>query len=148
MFSIHALGLNSFAPHAPQWHVELPGFNNEKASQSYGQCILAGGNENDCAGKGFEAGANGNAEVEKEPGLWDRAKYVLLGGVGAITGNPMNTVTALNAAAAANKVGSLTVSRIATGIIGLLLIGGAMFMFGLASFNPAAKIIGSLKGGK
>lgn len=141
--------LNAFSPQSSQWHVDLPGFSNEKASQTYGQCILGGGNENDCAGKGFEAGSGGSAKIvgtNESSSIWDRIKYYGLSGIGAVTGNPGLTATGLKATAAANGVGSLTVSRIATGLTGLILIAGAMFMFGLASFSPTGKILEAVKG--
>lgn len=133
-----------------QWHVDLPGFSNAKASQTYGQCILAGGNADDCANKGYNAGINGDVmtSTTQMPSLLDRAKYVLLGALGIASANPTLAVNAGKAAAAANNdvISKVSVSRIATGLVGLILIAGAMFLFGMATFTPEGQILKAVKG--
>src|SRR5690349_14645843 len=150
MFSLGDSAFSSLDS-TPKWNINLPGFDNNKASLTYGQCILAGGNDNECASKGFQSGSGGNAQIvgtadSQSGSLWDRLKYWGLAGVGVVTGNPALATTGLKASAAANGLGSLTVSRIATGLTGLILIAGAMFMFGVASFTPIGKIVEAAKG--
>lgn len=48
--------------------------------------------------------------------------------------------------ASKEKIQNISVPRIATGIIGIVLVGGAMFMFGVASFTPVGKIVEAVKG--
>lgn len=136
--------LNSFAPQQSQWHVDLPGFSNEKASHTYGQCILAGGNDSECAGKGFEAGSGGNAKIvgtEDNQSFLDKTINVLAKLSPFVTKGERDSYNASK-----EKIQNISVPRIATGIIGIVLVGGAMFMFGVASFTPVGKIVEAVKG--
>jgi hypothetical protein len=111
-----------------------------KAQQSYGACLLAGGNSVDCGAKAWQDGAgNSTQKVQK---LSDFSKGGWGSGFGLDGGNGVDP-NGNTLASAYNWLSNP--ARIATVIIGIVLIGGALFMFGISSFNPVASVLESAK---
>lgn len=108
-----------------------------KAGDAYGQCILSGGNENDCGASAWQAGVtNGKIISTDNGGVVDKVVNLLGRGFGV----PNLDIAASTATGKANLTPSWlsNPTRIITAVIGIVFIGAALFMFGVASFNPVS----------
>jgi len=103
--------------------------NPNAAAANYAQCIAAGGVAANCGAQAWQAGLNPgtNITTNKDLSIWDRAKLYGMGALGVVSGNPVMGMNAISSAANA-KWNDLTVSRIATLIVGVVLIGAALFL--------------------
>lgn len=123
------------------FHIDMPGFSNDTANSDYAACRSRGGSDSACAHDALQNQglSTSNTPQIGEPDFWSKIKRSAAGAFGiagdAFTGGGFTT-----AAKGSATLSQLSVSRIATGIVGVILIGAALFMLGISSFNPISQI--------